>query len=42
MSLARINYLVLDGLVVDVRNGYGYSKKWASGLEKDLVELLAE
>lgn len=29
-----------DGRLVDVRNGYGYSKRWARRLEHELVELL--
>jgi len=29
-----------DGRPVDVRNGYGYSKRWARKLERELVELL--
>jgi thiol-disulfide isomerase/thioredoxin len=31
-----------DGRVVDVRNGYAYSKRWARRLERELVELLTE
>ena len=30
-----------DGTLVAVRNGYGYSKRWARKLERELVELLA-
>jgi thiol-disulfide isomerase/thioredoxin len=29
-----------DGTVADVRNSYGYKKKWARKLERELVELL--
>ena len=29
-----------DGEVVDIRNGYGYSKRWARKLEKELAGLL--
>ncbi len=31
-----------NGVVVDTRNGYGYSEKWALGLEKRLIDLLAD
>ncbi len=31
-----------DGLVVDARNGYGYSEKWAQGLENRVKEMLEE
>jgi thiol-disulfide isomerase/thioredoxin len=31
-----------DGTVVDVRNGYGYKKRWARRLESELVGLLGE
>ena len=29
-----------DGRPVDVRNSYGYSKRWARKLERELVRLL--
>jgi hypothetical protein len=29
-----------NGDPVDVRNGYGYSKRWARKLERELIELL--
>jgi thiol-disulfide isomerase/thioredoxin len=29
-----------DGRVVDIRNGYGYKKRWARKLERELTELL--
>ena len=29
-----------DGRVVDIRNGYGYKKRWARELERELTELL--
>ncbi len=29
-----------DGTIVDVRNSYGYKKKWARKLERELAELL--
>lgn len=29
-----------DGRLVDVRNGYGYTKRWARRLERELTELL--
>ena len=31
-----------SGVVVESRNGYGYKKRWARGLEKDLKRLLVE
>jgi thiol-disulfide isomerase/thioredoxin len=31
-----------NGVVVDARNGYGYSEKWALGLENRLNDLLAD
>jgi len=29
-----------DGRLVDVRNGFGYSRRWARKLERELIELL--
>jgi thiol-disulfide isomerase/thioredoxin len=29
-----------DGRVVDIRNGYGYKKRWARKLQRELTELL--
>lgn len=31
-----------SGLVIESRNGYGYKKRWARNLERDLRKLLAE
>lgn len=31
-----------DGALVDIRYGYGYSKRWARRLERELTELLAD
>jgi len=30
------------GKVVDIRNGYGYTEKWAEELEENLQNLLAD